>query len=48
METIFHVVAWNDLCDLEDEVKFTHFKVGLYLALVLLCTIFVEDKSNIS
>ena len=38
----------NDLCDLENEVKVTQFKLGLCLALVLLCTIFVEDKSNIS
>ena len=38
----------NDLCDLENEVKVTQFKLGLRLALVLLCTTFGEDALNIS
>ena len=43
-----YVVALNDLCDLENEVKVTQFELGLCLALVLLCTKFGEDTSNIS
>ena len=38
----------NDLCDLGNKVKVTQFKLGLHLALVLLCTKFGEDTSNIS
>ena len=47
-ETRFHVVALNDLCDLENEVKVTRFELGLLLALVHQCTKFSEDTSNIS
>ena len=43
-----YVVDLNDLCDTENEIKVTQFKLGLCLALILLCTIFGEDKSNIS
>ena len=43
-----YVVALNDLRDLENEVKVTQFKLCLRLALVLLCTKFGEDTSNIS
>ena len=43
-----NAVALNDLCDLEIEVKVTQFKLGLHLALVLLCTKFGEDTSYIS
>ena len=43
-----HVVALNVLWDLENEVKVTQFALGLSLALVLLCTMFGEDTSNIS
>ena len=43
-----HVVDLNDLCDLEKEVKVTQFKLGLCLALVLLCIKFGENTSNIS
>ena len=43
-----YVVTLNDLCDLENEVKVTQFKLGLSIALVLMCTIFGEDTSNIS
>ena len=44
------VVASNDLCDLENEVKVTWFEVGLRLALLLQSTKFGdrEDMSNIS
>ena len=44
--TIFHVVALNDLCDLQSLVKIIRFELGLTLALVLLYTKFGEDKSN--
>ena len=36
------------LCDLENEVKVTSFKLGLHLAMVLQCTAFGEDTSHIS
>ena len=41
-------VAFNDRCDLENEVKVTLFELGLHLVLVLQCTKFGEDTSNIS
>ena len=37
-----YVVALNDLCDLENEVKVTRFELGLHLVLVLQCTNFDE------
>ena len=43
-----HVTALNDLCDLENKVNVTPFELGLCLALVLPCTEFGEDTSNIS
>ena len=43
-----YAVALNGLCDLENEVKVTQLELCLSLALVLLCTIFGEDKLNIS
>ena len=43
-----YVVAFNDLCDLENQVKVTRFKLGLHLILVLQCITFGEDMSNIS
>ena len=43
-----YVVASNDLCDLENEVKVTWFEFGLRFALMLLCTKFGDDTSNIS
>ena len=48
METIFHVVALNNLCDLENGVKVTRFEFRLLLALVFQYIKFGEDKSNIS
>ena len=42
-----YAVALNDLCDLENEVKITQFKLGR-LAFVLLCTKFGKDTSSIS
>ena len=38
-----YVVAFNDLCHLENKVKVTQFELGLRLALFLLCTKFGED-----
>ena len=35
----------NDLRDLENSVKVTQFKLGLHIALALLCTKFDEDTS---
>ena len=43
-----YVVALNDLCDLENEVKVTQFELGLRLVLVLQCTKLGENKSNVS
>ena len=43
-----YVGALNDLCDLENEVKVTQFELGLCLFLVLQCTKFGEDMSNVS
>ena len=43
-----YVVALNDLHDLKNEVKVTRFELGLHLVLVLQCTNFGEDTSNIS
>ena len=43
-----YVVALNDLCDPENEVKVTQSELGHCLELVLLCTILGEDTSNIS
>ena len=48
MYHLSYTVALNDLYDLENEVKVTQFKLGICLALVLLCTIFGEDTSNSS
>ena len=38
----------NDLCDLEKKVKFMRFKLGIRHNLLVLCTKFCEDMSNIS
>ena len=43
-----HADALNNLCEVEIDVKFTRFELGLWLALVLLCTKFDENTSNIS
>ena len=43
-----YVLAFNNLCDLENEVKVTLFELGLRLVLVLQCTKCCKDKSNIS
>ena len=43
-----YAVVLNTLCDSEIWVKVTQFELGLLLALVLLCTKFDEDKSNIA
>ena len=40
---LFHAVALNDLCDLENKVEVTRLELGLHLALELLCTKFGED-----
>ena len=45
---LLYVVAVNDLCDLENEVRVTRFEIGLRLVLVLQCPQFGEDTSNIS
>ena len=42
-----YAVALNDLCDLQTTVKVTQFECDLYHSLVLLCTKFGEDTSNI-
>ena len=44
---LLYVVASNDLWDLKNEVKVTQFELHLRLDLVLLCTKFGEDTSNI-
>ena len=38
-----YAVAFNDLCNLENEVNITRLELGLHLALLLLCTKFDED-----
>ena len=40
----------NSICDLENKITVTLFKIGLHhsIALVLLCTNFGDDMSNIS
>ena len=43
-----YAVVLNALCDLEIWFKVTQFQLGLLLALVLLCTKFGENKSNVS
>ena len=43
-----YVVALNDVCDLENKVNVTRFEPGLRFDLVLICTKFGEDTSNIS
>ena len=43
-----YAVALKCLCNLENEIIVTRFELGLHLVLVLQCTKFGEDKSNIS
>ena len=43
-----HPVALNDLCDLQNKVKVTLFKLGLHLAPVLMRAKFGEKTSKIS
>ena len=43
-----HAVALNEICDLEINVKVTGFELDLRIPLVLLCTKFGENTSNIS
>ena len=46
--SVAYVVALNDLCDLGNDIKVIKFKLGLLLELVLPCTKFGEDTSNVS
>ena len=43
-----YAIGLNELCALENKVKLTWFEIGLRLALVVLCTKFGEDTSNVS
>ena len=44
---VSYVVAFNDLCDLENEANVTQFELDFRPILVLQCTKFGEDMSNI-
>ena len=46
-QKLSYVGGLDDLCNLEIEVKVTQFELGLRLALVLRCTKFGENMSNI-
>ena len=45
--SFIYAVALNDLCGLENMIKVTQFKLGLRLALVLRCTKFCKNTSQI-